>query len=153
MVSTLLAVSLSAVDPGLHASIERAVQAELQQPRVEVRIEWHQGRAKTAVHVGVMTLDLLTTEWRLAKNPDWHEQNPLPGMNHRLGRIAWLPAQGIMLAYVDRQLSVHGRVRWARAWRIAWWVGEIIQSLCNVGALPPTWTPATVLMPFKRSHR
>lgn len=126
----------------------------IEAPTVRPRIRWEHARTKTAIYVGLFIGDLASTEWSVrtpaADGTVYHEGNPLPGMGTTTGRAILLPAMGLGVAQVDRLLSIHGHIRWARAWRWAWWVGEALQILANLRITPYWATPGTILVPGKR---
>jgi hypothetical protein len=119
-------------------------------PTPRQRIRWAHGRMRTAVYVGLWLGDLVSTEWAvrtpMADGTMMHEGNPFPGMQYALGRAILLPAFGLAAARVDHYLSVHGHTRWARAWRWACWLNEILQTLANF-RVTPLWASPMGLLP------
>jgi hypothetical protein len=119
----------------------------IEAPTPRPRIRWAHGRAKMAGYVGLWLGDLISTEMLVGKpypgGGVYAEGNPLPFMNHKLGRALIIPGFGLGCAFVDRQLSIHGHVKWARAWRIVTYLIE--STLANLRVTPWDWSIVGVM--------
>lgn len=74
------------------------------------------------LYAGTAAGDLVSTDWSVRRG--WRELDPLPGMQHTVGRCAWgvVTVGGLLL--LDRALTRHHHHRWARAIRIVVGAGE-----------------------------
>jgi hypothetical protein len=150
---TAVAASTPQAPATMHAAIAASTRAWIEEPpapgRAGARLEWRHGPRHTTIYVGFWVADLVSTEWAIATpradGTAYHEGNPIPGMNHALGRAMLLPALGLAAAQVDRHLSQRGHFRWARAWRWACWLGEALQALANFRLIPERMTPMGAL--------
>jgi hypothetical protein len=153
--SASLVLSLSMTNPtpssiDLKASIGSWVENNSHTITPRAKVTWKHNHTRTAVYVGLWIGDLISTEWAvrtpMADGTMMHEGNPFPGMGSTLGRAVLLPAFGFAASRVDRYLSVRGHVRWARAWRWACWLNEILQTLANF-RVTPLWASPMGLLP------
>jgi hypothetical protein len=155
--SASLVLSLSMTNPtpssmDLKASIGAWVENNSHTITPRAKVTWKHGNAKLAGYIGLWLGDLVSTEMSVGKPyaswaPDviMQEGNPIPFMNHRLGRMVIIPGFGLGCAFVDRQLSIHGHVRWARAWRIVTWLIEVTSTLANLKITPWDWSIVGVM--------
>jgi hypothetical protein len=134
----------------LKASIGAWVENNSHTITPRAKVTWKHGNAKMAGYIGLWLGDLVSTEMIVGKpyrdtGLVMAEGNPLPFMNHKLGRALIIPGFGLGCAFVDRQLSIHGHSRWARAWRIVTWLIEVTSTLANLKITPWDWSIVGVM--------
>lgn len=74
------------------------------------------------LYAGTAGGDLVSTEWSVRRG--WREMDPLPGMQHTLGRCAWSVVMVGTLLVIDRALTRHHHHRWVHALRIVMGASE-----------------------------
>ncbi len=129
-VPVALALALSSETQSRPASMQEAIDQAIETiglppatPQDSPRKRWSWRRA-ALWHGALIAGDLLVTEVHLSRNPTAWEGNPLPGMDTRRGRVAWLSGEAVAAVAVDALAHrLFGR-KGSRAWRATTGLGE-----------------------------